>query len=256
MKINIAFPATGCEKSFVIDDEKKLHSLYDKRMSQEVDGASLGDEFKGYIFKIMGGNDKQGFPMKQGVLVNHRVRLLLKKGQSCFRERYGKPGQRKRKSIRGCIVGPDISALHLTIVKKGAEELPGLTTDNIPRRLGPKRANNIRKLFNLSKEDDVRKYVVTYRRVIPARTGVEGKKDRKETAKCPKIQRLVTPERIHRKKRVFQAKSQRAKKFHQEKIAYNQLIAERKKERQALFQKKQDQKNKKTEKKAPEAKKQ
>lgn len=31
---------------------------------------------------------------------------------------------------------------------------------NMPRRLGPKRANNIRKLFNLTKQDDVRKYVI------------------------------------------------------------------------------------------------
>lgn len=30
----------------------------------------------------------------------------------------------------------------------------------MPRRLGPKRASRIRKLFNLSKEDDVRQYVV------------------------------------------------------------------------------------------------
>ena len=48
-------------------------------MGKEVDGETIGDEYKGYIFKITGGNDKQGFTMKQGVLVNGRVRLLLKK---------------------------------------------------------------------------------------------------------------------------------------------------------------------------------
>jgi len=50
-------------------------------MGQEMDGEILGDEYKGYIFRITGGNDKQGFPMKQGVLVNGRVRLLLKKSK-------------------------------------------------------------------------------------------------------------------------------------------------------------------------------
>jgi hypothetical protein len=30
----------------------------------------------------------------------------------------------------------------------------------VPRRLAPKRANKIRKLFNLQKADDVRKFVV------------------------------------------------------------------------------------------------
>lgn len=39
-----------------------------------------GQEFKGYVFKIMGGCDKQGFPMKQGVLTPGRVRLLLHRG--------------------------------------------------------------------------------------------------------------------------------------------------------------------------------
>lgn len=44
------------------------------------------------------------------------------------------------------------------------QDLPGLTDTTRPRRLGPKRASRIRKLFNLGKEDDVRKYVI--RRVI------------------------------------------------------------------------------------------
>merc|ERR1712217_61850 len=119
--------------------------FFDKRMATEVNGDSLGDDFKGYIFRIAGGNDKQGFPMKQGVLCNHRVKLLLKKGMSCYRER--RKGGRKRKSVRGCVVGPDLAALALVVVKKGAEEITGLTDDAKPRRLGPKRASNIRKLF-------------------------------------------------------------------------------------------------------------
>merc|ERR1712028_192810 len=101
-------------------------------------------------------------PMKQGILCNNRVKLLFKKGMSCYRER--RSGCRKRKSVRGCIVGPDLAVLSLVVAKKGAEDIPGLTDDQKPRRLGPKRAANIRKLFNLEKKDDVRKFVV--RRVI------------------------------------------------------------------------------------------
>jgi small subunit ribosomal protein S6e len=77
MKINIAYPATGAQKMFEIDDERKLRVFYEKRMAQEVKGDMLGDEFQGYVFKIMGGNDKQGFPMKQGVLLPHRSFLLI-----------------------------------------------------------------------------------------------------------------------------------------------------------------------------------
>ena len=45
-------------------------------------------------------------------------------------------------------------------MKKGDAEIDGVTTDNKPRRLGPKRASYIRKVFALRKKDDVRKYVV------------------------------------------------------------------------------------------------
>merc|ERR1719502_1002963 len=145
MKLNIACPSTGCQKDIDIDDERKLRTLYDMRVSQVVDGSNLGDEFAGYEFRISGGNDKQGFPMKQGVLTNTRVRLLLHKGVSCYRQR--KRGERKRKSVRGCIVGPDLSVLNLVVVKQGDAPIEGLTDQQVPRRLGPKRANKIRKLF-------------------------------------------------------------------------------------------------------------
>jgi len=220
MKFNIAFPVSGAQKSIEIDDEQKLRAFYDKRISQEVAGEALGDQYKGYIFKITGGNDKQGFPMKQGVLTNTRVRLLMGKDTSCYRPR--RSGERRRKSVRGCIVGSDIGALSLVIVKKGDEELPGLTDKDVPRRLGPKRASKIRKLFNLKKEDDVRKYVI--RRELPAK---EGKKKR---TKAPKIQRLVTPERLQRKRRALAVKKRRSTKNKAEAADYAKLVAQRRKE--------------------------
>ena len=83
MKLNISFLATGCQKLIEVDDERKLHTFYEKRMATEVAADALGEEWKGYVVRISGGNDKQGFPMKQGVLTHGRVRLLLSKGQSC-----------------------------------------------------------------------------------------------------------------------------------------------------------------------------
>ena len=137
---------------------KYSRAFYDKRISQEVPADAIGDEWKGYVFRITGGNDKQGFPMKQGVLLPYRVRLLLGDGHSCYRER--RSGERKRKSVRGCIVASDIAVLSVIIVKKGEAEIPGLTDNVLPKRLGPKRATKIRRFFNLDKADDVRKYVI------------------------------------------------------------------------------------------------
>jgi small subunit ribosomal protein S6e len=130
-------------------------------MGQEVPGDSVGDEFKGYIFKITGGNDKQGFPMKQGVMHPTRVRLLLSDGHSCYRPR--RTGERKRKSVRGCIVAMDLSVLALSIVKQGDADLPGVTDVVHPKRLGPKRATKIRKFFGLTKDDDVRSTFIFHR---------------------------------------------------------------------------------------------
>ena len=96
----------------------------------------------------MGGCDKQGFPMKQGVLIPGRASLLMHRGKyfycyifsfiyfggcwaeyllcnvhcegtSCFRGFGRRNGERRRKSVRGCIVSPDLSVLNLVIVKQG-----------------------------------------------------------------------------------------------------------------------------------------
>lgn len=209
-------------KYLFIDDDAKLRAFYDKRVSAEVEGEALGDEFKGYVFKIMGGQDKQGFAMKQGVLTNQRVRLLMSPGDQCFRGFGRRKGERRRKSVRGCIVSSDLAVLNLTIVKKGEQELPGLTDEEKPRIRGPKRASRIRKMFNLTKEDDVRKYVITYAR--------ETEKNGKKHRKCPKIQRLVTPATLQRKRSRAAAKKAQQEKVKAEAGEYHKLMMQRLKE--------------------------
>ncbi|CCJ28128.1 unnamed protein product [Pneumocystis jirovecii] len=215
MKLNIAYPANGTQKLIDIDDERKLRVFMEKRMGQEVPGDSVDDQFKGYIFKITGGNDKQGFPMKQGVLLSSRVRLLLSKGHSCYRPR--RDGERSRKSVRGCIVASDLSVLSLVIVKQGENDIPGLTDTANPKRLGPKRASKIRRFFNLSKEDDVRKFVI--RREICKNEG------KKSYTKAPKIQRLVTPVTLQRKRRRLKHKREIAEKQRQAAAEYALLLS-------------------------------
>merc|ERR1712230_336584 len=167
-----------------------LLPFFDKRISAEVAGDSLGDEFKGYRFRISGGNDKQGFPMMQGVLAAERVRLLLKKGSKCYRQR--RTGEMKRKSVRGCIVSHDLSVLNLVVVKNGDAPIPGLTDEPRPMRLGPKPG--------------------------------------KEYQKAPKIQRLVTPVQLQRKRHRVALKRGHAEKNKKEQAAYLALVAQRAKE--------------------------
>jgi len=46
LQINVAYPATGSQKCFEIDDDLKLRHFYEKRMAQETEADSLGDEWK------------------------------------------------------------------------------------------------------------------------------------------------------------------------------------------------------------------
>merc|ERR1711959_84985 len=218
MKLNIACPETGCQKCIEIEDDRILRNFYDKRISQEIAGDILGAEFEGFRFRISGGNDKQGFPMLQGILTDERVRLLLSKGSKCYRQR--RTGERKRKSVRGCIVNQDLSVLNLVVTKRGAVEVPGLTDITKNLRLGPKRANKLRKLV-------VRRECTT--------------KGGKTYNKAPKIQRLVTPQVLQRKRHLKALKKTRALKNKEETAAYVALVTQRKREakeaRNALLEK-------------------
>jgi len=154
-----------------------------------MEGEVLGENYKGYVFKLSGGNDKDGFPMKQGVMINGRTRMMFKTGRATtYIPR--RTGERKRRSVRGCIYGSDLAVIFLTIVQKGEKEIEGCTNSEHPNRLAPKRASKIAKMYALVKgKDDVRKYV--NRRTI--------KRKDKTFWKAPKIQRLVTEKRLRRK---------------------------------------------------------
>ena len=75
----------------------------------------------------------------------------------------------------------------------GETDIPGLTDEQKPRSRGPKRANKIRKLYNLGKDDDVRTAAKLHGKTV------EGK-DGKKYTKTVKIQRLITPQTLQRKR--------------------------------------------------------
>lgn len=129
-----------------------------------------------------------------------------------------------------------------------SQDIPGLTTDTVPRRLGPKRVGKIRKLYNLSKvytcksryacsespsllppsppslpqEDDVRQYII--RRPLPLKEG------KPQHYKAPKIQRLITPVRLQRKRHLMALKRKWGEKARAEAAEYARLLARRAKE--------------------------
>merc|ERR1712008_368370 len=100
----------------------------------------------------------------------------------------------------------------------GEKTIEGLTDSSAPRRLGPKRANKIHSLFNLTKDDDVRKYVIA--RTFTSKKG-------KEVRKAPKIQRLVTPLTLQRKRARKAEKLNSVLRNKEEAAAYKKVVAQR-----------------------------
>lgn len=172
--------------------------------------------------------------MKQGIFTNSRIKLLLAPGSKGYRAK--RTGERKRKSVRGCIVGPDIKSLSVTVTKKGEQEIPGLTDTTVPRRLGPKRANNIRKLYGIERQEGNDQSITTalIKKNVTRRT-FKSKKNpaAPERQKAPKIQRLITDIRLRRKRINKEEKVRRWRKTLEARTAYSKLIDEHNAKRKA-----------------------
>ena len=197
MKLNISNPGTGAQKIIEVEDENVLRIFYDKKISSEISATPLGKEWENYIFKITGGQDKQGFPMKNGVFTNKRVKLLLEKGSTGCRGFHMRKGEKCRKSVRGCIVSPEISVLNLAIIKKGDNDNE-FAEDRERKFSYPKRASKLRKFFSLNKNDNLCKFLVDDKENL-----------KKEKIKTPKIQRMITPISIQKKRYLIGQKKKR-----------------------------------------------
>jgi small subunit ribosomal protein S6e len=207
-----------------------MSHLIDRKIGNEFDGKIISEAFDGYVFKITGGTDKDGFPMKNGVLTSERRRLLLKKGSSGikFRRAFNRAGSKVRKTIRGCFVSSEIKMLNIKITKVGATHIPGLTdpAEAIPKRLGPKIANNILKEFGLLEVYNKKKQNAEERKTLRYMITKFANKREVKTVngkvyqKRPKVQRLITPLRLRRKRVAKKMKEESVKYTSEQKKSY------------------------------------
>lgn len=203
--MNIAYPQNGTQIKQELKEEKQFNKLMDHKLGDEVSGDNFGLGLEGCVFKITGGSDTTGFAMKQGVLTKNKKKLLLAPGSTGYRAK--REGTHRRKTVRGCIIGREIASLSLVLVSRGEKEIAGLTDTKRDNRLGPKRANKIRKLFGLPKHSDfvgaknpekIQVHNVDVQQAVVKRITKEvaGKK----YYKAPRISRLITNKRLRRKK--------------------------------------------------------
>jgi len=113
----IGDPETGKTTQLELSEEKS-RALYGKRIGDVIDGAPLG--FAAYQFKITGGSDSDGTPMRPDVHGAVRKRLLLRGGVG-FRPK--NRGERRRRMVRGNEITDDIVQVNAKIVAKGKKPL-------------------------------------------------------------------------------------------------------------------------------------
>jgi len=119
-KFVVADPKTRKCYQIEIEQEKAL-GIVGKKIGDEFNGDFLG--LKGYVLKITGGSDKDGFPMHPSVQGIGRKKILLS-GPPGFHPK--QKGQRRRKTVRGNTISTDIVQINCKVVKEGEKPLEEL----------------------------------------------------------------------------------------------------------------------------------
>ena len=116
-KAVISDPRTGKTYPTVVTGHH-ANSLVGKKIGDEFDGIFVS--LPGYKLVVTGGSDKDGFPMRKELQGARRRKLLISKSQG-FRPK--DKGVRRRKSVRGNTISPDIVQINMRITAYGSKPI-------------------------------------------------------------------------------------------------------------------------------------
>jgi small subunit ribosomal protein S6e len=117
MKMIVSDKKTG--KSYGSELQKDKEALLmGKKIGDSVEGALFGAA--GYTFKLTGGSDKSGFPMRRDISGSRNARILLTDGVGFHATR---KGERKRKLVKGNTYSADIVQVNAIVAEHGAMPL-------------------------------------------------------------------------------------------------------------------------------------
>lgn len=105
-----------CVQKELADQESK--KLLGKQIGDAISGDTIG--FAGYEFKITGGSDYCGFPMRKDIQGAVRKRILAVEGIGVRKKA---KGIRQKKTVCGNIIHPKIAQVNLKVTKEGKEPL-------------------------------------------------------------------------------------------------------------------------------------
>jgi small subunit ribosomal protein S6e len=92
-----------------------------KRIGETVGGELIG--VSGYTFKITGGTDKSGFPLRPDLPGARQMRVFVGEGFGFHAPRLG---MRKRRTFRGNTVSEETVQINLVVEQKGSKPLSEL----------------------------------------------------------------------------------------------------------------------------------
>ena len=118
MQLSISDPKSGKAYSKKIEE---AGIFLNKKLGDTIELSAIG--MQGYKAKITGGSDRCGFPMHPGVSGSIRKRIFIAEGVGFKAE---KRGEKKRKNVRGNVIGTDINQLNLSIAESGSAPLSEL----------------------------------------------------------------------------------------------------------------------------------
>ncbi len=113
--MNIGDPSGKTEHNKVSDAEAA--NLIGLAIGDVVDGDQIGHT--GEKFRITGGSDRDGFPMRKDFPGTDRKRIYMTDGVG-FQATHD--GERQRKRVRANVIAEDIYQINMVRLKAGAEE--------------------------------------------------------------------------------------------------------------------------------------
>ena len=120
-KVVVADPRDG--KSYQVPVTGQHANVFvRKHIGDEVDGMFLG--LPGYKVKITGGSDKDGTPMRPEMKTAGRKRLLVSWSIGYRPTDY--PGKRKKVTLRGNEISPEIAQINVKVVQHGPKPVADL----------------------------------------------------------------------------------------------------------------------------------
>jgi len=111
-KVIVSDPEAGTSKVVELE-EARATPLIGKKISEVIDGSIV--DLPGHKAQIMGGSDKDGFPMRPSVHGGVRRRIVLSGGVGFTPTN---EGIRKRKTIRGNVITDEIVQINMKITER------------------------------------------------------------------------------------------------------------------------------------------